>query len=67
MADKLDQPLGMAFAPGDPAKRLFIVEKGGTILVMKKGALPSPFLSLKERVSHGSEQGLLVLRSTRSS
>ena len=61
VADKLDQPLGMAFAPGDPAKRLFIVEKGGTILVMKKGALPSPFLSLKERVSHGSEQGLLGL------
>ena len=60
-ADKLDQPLGMAYADGDPAKRLFIVEKGGTILVMKKGTLPFSFLSLKERVSRGSEQGLLGL------
>lgn len=61
VADKLDQPLGMAFAPGDPAKRLFVVEKGGAILVMRKGALPSLFLSLKEKVSRGSEQGLLGL------
>jgi len=61
VADKLDQPLGMAFAPGDPAKRLFIVEKGGTIRVMRQGTLPSLFLSVKERVSRGSEQGLLGL------
>jgi len=60
-ADKLDHPLGMAYAEGDPAKRLFIVEKGGTIRVMKKGTLPSLFLSLKDRVSRGSEQGLLGL------
>lgn len=51
----------MAFPPGDPARRLFIVEKGGTIRVMKKGALPSLYLSLAERVSRGSEQGLLGL------
>jgi glucose/arabinose dehydrogenase len=61
VAEKLDEPLGMAYAEGDPAKRLFIVEKGGTILVMKKGTLPFSFLSLKERVSGGSEQGLLGL------
>ncbi len=60
-AEKLDEPLGMAFAPGDPVKRLFIVEKGGTIRVMKQGTLPFLFLSLKERVSRGSEQGLLGL------
>jgi glucose/arabinose dehydrogenase len=60
-ADKLDRPLGLAFAPGDPAKRLFIVEKGGTILVLEKGAAPSAYLSLSDRVSHGSEQGLLGL------
>jgi len=60
-ADKLDHPLGMAYAAGDPAKRLFIVEKGGTISVLKKGTLPFLFLSLKDRVSHGSEQGLLGL------
>jgi glucose/arabinose dehydrogenase len=51
----------MAFAPGDPAKRLFIVEKGGRIRVMSKGTLPLLFLSLTERVSHASEQGLLGL------
>jgi glucose/arabinose dehydrogenase len=60
-ADKLDHPLGMAYAAGDPAKRLFIVEKGGTIRVMKQGAAPAPYLSLKARVSGGSEQGLLGL------
>ena len=60
-ADKLDQPLGMAFAPHDPAKRLFIVEKTGAIRVMKKGTLPAVFLSFKNRVSRGSEQGLLGL------
>ena len=61
VADKLDQPLGMGYAERDPAKRLFIVEKRGAILVMKKGTPPLPFLSLKERVSGGSEQGLLGL------
>jgi len=60
-ADKLDHPLGMAFAPGDPAKRLFIVEKGGAIRVLRKGAPPSEYLNLHERVSRGSEQGLLGL------
>ena len=62
VADKLDQPLGMAFAPGDPAKRLFIVEKSGAIRVLKGGkVLAEPFLDLKARVSGGSEQGLLGL------
>ena len=61
VADKLDHPLGMAYAIGDPAKRLFIVEKGGTIRVMTKGAAPAPYLSLAARVSGGSEQGLLGL------
>lgn len=60
-ADQLHHPLGMAFAPGDPEKRLFIVEKGGTLVVMKSGTAPVSYLSLKERVSRGSEQGLLGL------
>jgi len=61
-ADKLDQPLGMGYAPGDPAKRLFIVEKTGAIRVLKNGAaVAEPFLNLKSRVSRGSEQGLLGL------
>lgn len=63
-ADKLDHPLGMAYAPGDPAKRLFIVEKGGAIRVIRGGQVPVPvpvYLDLRERVSRGSEQGLLGL------
>lgn len=60
-ADKLDEPLGMAFAPKDPAKRLFVVEKTGGIRVIKKGAPPALYLNLKDRVSRGSEQGLLGL------
>jgi glucose/arabinose dehydrogenase len=62
VADKLDKPLGMGFALHDPAKRLFIVEKTGAILVLKpEGGPPAPYLSFKERVSHASEQGLLGL------
>jgi glucose/arabinose dehydrogenase len=62
VAEKLDQPLGMAFAPGDPAKRLFIVEKAGAIRVLKNGKLfAEPFIDLKSRVSNASEQGLLGL------
>jgi glucose/arabinose dehydrogenase len=62
VAEKLDQPLGMAFAPNDPTKRLFIVEKTGAIRVLKAGrVLPEPFLDLRSRVSRGSEQGLLGL------
>lgn len=62
VAEKLDHPLGMAYAPNDPAKRLFIVEKTGAIRILKGGAIAAePFLDLKARVSRGSEQGLLGL------
>lgn len=62
VAEKLDQPLGMAFAPKDPAKRLFIVEKTGAIRVLKEGrVLSAPYLDLTKRVSRGGEQGLLGL------
>ena len=45
---------------GDP--RLFIVEKGGAIRIVKDGALlEAPFLSLADKVSTGDEQGLLGL------
>ncbi len=53
-------PLFLTSPPGDP--RLFIVQKGGAIRVVKDGALlPAPFLALTGRVSTGSEQGLLGL------
>ena len=57
----LSQPVGMAPAPGD-STRLFLVEKTGTIRILRGGALlPRPFLDLSGRVSGGSEQGLLGL------
>src|SRR6476661_3458691 len=53
-------PLYLTSPPGD--SRLFIVEKGGAIRIVKDGSLlPSPFLDLGSRVSGGAEQGLLGL------
>jgi glucose/arabinose dehydrogenase len=46
----------------DADARLFIVEKGGTIRIVKNGALlPIPFLDISAQVSTGGEQGLLGL------
>jgi glucose/arabinose dehydrogenase len=57
----LNFPLYLSAPPGDLG-RLFIVEKGGVIRIVKNGALlPSPFLDISARVSTGSEQGLLGL------
>jgi glucose/arabinose dehydrogenase len=57
----LDFPLYLSAPPGD-LNRLFIVEKGGVIRIVKNGALlPSPFLDIGTLVSTGSEQGLLGL------
>lgn len=57
----LNFPLYLSAPPGDLA-RLFIVEKGGVIRIVKNGALlPAPFLDISTRVSTGSEQGLLGL------
>jgi glucose/arabinose dehydrogenase len=60
VASGLNFPLYLTAPDGDP--RLFIVEKGGTIRIVKDGALlPNPFLDISGRVSTGSEQGLLGL------
>ncbi|HYC32471.1 MAG TPA: PQQ-dependent sugar dehydrogenase [Gemmatimonadales bacterium] len=60
VAGGLAFPLYLTSPPGDG--RLFIVEKGGRIRVVKDGALLSaPFLDLSARVSTGREQGLLGL------
>jgi glucose/arabinose dehydrogenase len=57
----LSQPVGLVAAPGDTT-RLFIVEKTGTIRILRSGTLlPRPFLDVSGRVSAGSEQGLLGL------
>jgi len=56
----LEFPLYLTAPTGDP--RLFILEKGGTIRIVKDGALlPDPFLDLRGQVSTGGEQGLLGL------
>ena len=60
VATGLAFPLYLTSPPGD--SRLFIVEKGGAIRIVKDGSLlPSPFLDLSSKVSGGSEQGLLGL------
>jgi len=64
VVDGLDQPVALTFAPGDPQRRLFIVEKVGRIRILADGRLQpatSPFLDVHERVSTWSEQGLLGL------
>ena len=56
----LEFPLGLTAPAGDP--RLFVVEKGGRIRIVRNGALiPEPFLDISAKVSRGSEQGLLGL------
>ncbi|HEX7077607.1 MAG TPA: PQQ-dependent sugar dehydrogenase [Candidatus Eisenbacteria bacterium] len=60
-ASGLSQPVGLEAPPGDTA-RVFIVEKTGTIRIAKSGRiLTRPFLDIRDRVSAGSEQGLLGL------
>jgi len=53
-------PVWLSSPPGDP--RLFVVEKGGRVVIVEDGALlPEPFLDLRGQVSTGNEQGLLSL------
>ncbi len=48
---------------GDGSGRLFVVEKAGTVRVLKEGGvLPQPFLDIRDRVrSRESERGLLSI------
>lgn len=64
IASGLSKPVVLTFAPGDVRERLFVVEKTGTIRIMRDGVIDpasSPFLDLSKRVSGASEQGLLGL------
>jgi glucose/arabinose dehydrogenase len=57
----LSAPLYLTSPPADAA-RLFVVEKTGTIRIIKDGVLlTDPFLDLSSRVSSVGEQGLLGL------
>jgi glucose/arabinose dehydrogenase len=52
----------LAIGAGDGSGRLFIVEKGGRIRILKGTTLlATPFLDISGSVSKGSEQGLLGL------
>jgi hypothetical protein len=60
IASGLEFPLYLTAPPGDG--RLFIVEKGGAIRIIKNGSLlETAFLDLSGKVSTGPEQGLLGL------
>jgi len=55
----LKMPVLLTAAPGDTS-RLFVVEKGGKVRVIRNGTLlPTPFIDLTARVTTASEQGLL--------
>ena len=62
IASGFNQPVNLTHA-GDNSNRLFVVERGGTIRVIKAGATPAtPFLDIAARVTtNGGEQGLLGL------
>ena len=61
VVDGLDAPLDMV-DPNDGSGRMFIVEKGGRVLILKDGQVqPDPFLDISAQVSTGSEQGLLSI------
>jgi glucose/arabinose dehydrogenase len=56
-----DEPVYVT-APAGDRRRLFVVEKGGRIRVVRDGrTLDRPFLDLSGSVSTGSEQGLLSM------
>jgi glucose/arabinose dehydrogenase len=56
-----DSPLYVTAPPGD-RRRIFVVEQGGTIRVIRGGRrLAKPFLDVRSIVTAGGEQGLLSL------
>jgi glucose/arabinose dehydrogenase len=61
VADGFNQPLQVTHA-GDGSGRLFVVNKAGTVEIIRNGAkLPAPFLDISDRISTCSECGLLSI------
>jgi hypothetical protein len=61
VASGLSAPVYVTAPPGD-THRLFVVEKTGTIRIIRDGSLlATPFLNIRALVSTGSEQGLLSM------
>ena len=49
-------------APRGDARRIFVVEQGGTVRIVREGILvPSPFLDIRDRVTARGESGLLSI------
>lgn len=61
VAAGLSSPVDLQAIPGDRS-RLFVVEQGGRIRVVRGGAvLPAAYLDIASRISSGGERGLLGL------
>src|SRR4029450_6088673 len=61
VATGLSSPLDLQ-TPGDATDRLFVVQQGGLIRVIKAGALlPTAFLNIASKVTVNGEMGLLGL------
>jgi hypothetical protein len=55
-------PVLVRSAPGDPLRRLFVVEQSGRVRVVQNGVLRSaPFLDIRSIVTSGGERGMLGL------
>jgi glucose/arabinose dehydrogenase len=53
-------PLGVTHA-GDGSGRLFVVEQGGRVRIVKSGKITGTFLDIRSKVLAGGERGLLGL------
>lgn len=61
VASGLDDALYVTAAPGEPG-RLYVVQQGGTVVVLNKGRRAGrPFLDISRLISSGGERGLLGL------
>jgi glucose/arabinose dehydrogenase len=61
VVDGLAAPVDVTSA-GDGSGRLFVVEQGGRIRIVKDGVLVArPFLDISDRITSGGERGLLGL------
>ncbi len=61
VVDGLSSPVAMV-DPNDGTNRSFIVEKTGTVRILKDGKLlDQPLLDISDKVTTGSEQGLLSI------
>lgn len=64
VSNGLAQPIYLTHSPNDPAGRLFVVEREGTVRLVKAGSVVSkPFLDIKSKVvagtANGDERGFL--------